>query len=120
MDGLVVEVGKMSKELQRFSGVWRGRERQGNLKVNVQRAMICSRAEYRRKQTGAPRTHDSAGEACPDKTQGRGGWVTENCGRQRLSQSRRRTGENTTKGRITKGRPKHNYYEGRTDVHPLG
>ena len=70
----------------------------------------------RRKQRGALRTHDSAGEtpparACaaqppsPDKTQGRGGWVTENCGRQRLSVSLA-DGE-----RNTKGRP---------DVHPLG
>ena len=53
----------------------------------------------RRKQRGAQRTHDSAGEAPPqtNKTQGRGGWVTENCGRQRLSQSRWRTGEDTSK-----------------------
>ena len=49
----------------------------------------------RRKQRGALRTHDSAGEA-PPQTDTRERWVQP---RQRLSQSRWRTGEDTTKGR---------------------
>ena len=79
-------------------GSWRG--------LTHDLSVLATRAGSRRKQRGALRTHDSAGEAPPQtKHKGELGGSQKNCGRQRLSVSLA-VGERNTKGR--------------TDVHPQG